>query len=347
MNSNDIKIDIFADNRVVEKAIIIQSLFRGRHFRKKVSKFRKTVSKVVNCEDTIRITPGKFEMPLYITQQTCAKKYCGESIWNNVENLYEKSSLLYIIFSLWFISMVSCSFIIYKNLSSLTLYILTIALSLPLLASYFIVLQDNMLKLLIGSFECKLHLFLNFFACIIFTDIFRDYRCILIWTFIFPNTILITLIDALPRYLFKTKRLLILISLVLFVCYGLLAFYTTLGEINVNVRNLVFITNIEKTYDVNRTVYIQNRTYFETDKERIKIVLSNVSYGISFLQSIMVLILKNIMWYYRNPHRAVILKSPVIITGVGKWEMPIVKKMMYKKFFPVRKTILKERHHKI
>jgi len=347
MNSNDIKIDVFADNRVVEKAIIIQSLFRGRHYRKKVSKFRKTVSKVVNCEDTIRITPSKFEMPLYITQQTCAKKYCGESIWKNVENLYENSSLLYIIFSFWLISMMLCSYIIYKNIQNVLLYVLTITFSLPLLVSYFIIIQDKMLKLLVGSFECKLHLFLNFFACIIFSDIFRDYRCLLIWSFIFPITVLITLIDALPRYLFKTKRLLILISLVLFICDGLLAFYTTLGEIEVNVRNFVFVTNIKKSHDVNTTIYTQNRTYFETDKERINIVLSNVSYGISFLQSVMILILKNVMWYYRNPHRAVILKSPVNITGVGKWEMPIVKKIMYKRFFPMKKTILKERHHKI
>jgi len=78
MNIDEVIVDFIIDDKMVEKVIIIQALYRGRHNRKRVFKLRKTVSKVVNCSDSIRITPAKFDMPLYITQQTCAKKYCGE-----------------------------------------------------------------------------------------------------------------------------------------------------------------------------------------------------------------------------------------------------------------------------
>ena len=347
MNSNDINIEITHDDKMVDKAIIIQALYRGRHNRTKVSKLRRTVSKVVNCSDSIRITPAKFDMPLYITQQTCAKKYCGETIWKNIENLYKKIILLYIIFALWLCAISMCSYLFFNNNTSLLYYAITNICSLPLFISYFIIFQDKMFKLLFGSLECKLHITLSFLVCILFTDIFRDRRCILLWTFILPNSLLIIFVDALPRYLIKTKRLLIIISFVFFVCDALLISYITLGHIDVNIRNIVFISDIEKNNIINSTLSNGNSTITTIDKEKVRIVLSNLSYGISMLQSIMVLILKNIIWYYRNPHRAVILKSPLLITGVGKWEMPIIKRKMIKKYFPIKKTIVKERKYKL
>lgn len=347
MNSNDVIVEIIEETKMAEKAIIIQALYRGRRNRKKISKLRKTVSKVINCSDSIRITPAKFDMPLYITQQTCAKKYCGKKVSKNIEFLYEESSFLYIIFILWLFAIIICSYLFYNNNASLLYYVITNICSLPLFISYFMIIQDKMLKLLFGNLECKLHITLSLLVCVLFTDIFRDRRCILLWTFILPNSLLITFIDALPRYLIRTKRLLVIISFIFFICDALLITYIALGHIDINIRNIVFISDIEKNNIINSTLSNGNSTITTLSKEKIRIVFSNLSYGISILQSIMVLILKNVIWYYRNPHRAVILASPVLITGIGKWEIPIIKRTMIMKFFPMKKIIVKERKHRL
>ena len=151
MNSNDVIVEIIEETKMAEKAIIIQALYRGRRNRKKISKLRKTVSKVINCSDSIRITPAKFDMPLYITQQTCAKKYCGKKVSKNIEFLYEESSFLYIIFILWLFAIIICSYLFYNNNASLLYYVITNICSLPLFISYFMIIQDKMLKLLFGN----------------------------------------------------------------------------------------------------------------------------------------------------------------------------------------------------
>ena len=52
----------------------------------------------------------------------------------------------------------------------------------------------------------------------------------------------------------------------------------------------------------------------------------------------MVLILKNLTWYFYNSHRAIILKSPLLITNIRDWKKPVFKKNYRKKFYVEKKT---------
>jgi hypothetical protein len=76
------------------------------------------------------------------------------------------------------------------------------------------------------------------------------------------------------------------------------------------------------THNTNRTSKI-TIDYTETqpsDINKIKTMttLSNISYTLSLMKAITILMLKNIYWFDRDTKRAIILKSPVLIQSLHK-----------------------------
>jgi hypothetical protein len=59
----------------------------------KNKKLRSTVHTIISSQDTIKIIPAKFDLPLYMVQKTLFKKYF-QNKWNYYKNSLENSILL-------------------------------------------------------------------------------------------------------------------------------------------------------------------------------------------------------------------------------------------------------------
>ena len=69
--------------------LLIQKFVRSIYMKKKYTSFKKSAEKVLKCQDTIRITPGRFKIPLYVVQQTIYKQMFGERSWIIYKNIME------------------------------------------------------------------------------------------------------------------------------------------------------------------------------------------------------------------------------------------------------------------
>lgn len=293
MDQRDIKLKI--DN---EKSIkTIQSVVRGW----KVRKIKRVVNKVLNNPDTIKLLPSRFNLPLFIVQRTLFEYLFGKKHWERYKFLLSNNFYLITIFLFWFFSITMSCLSLFEINHYIFNYI-SILLAFPLYISLYLSLQQQILLLVISSLDCKIYLSLTLLFCIFSSDLFRDLRIINIWLNLFPSMLIIPLADAIPRYLKKLRKIFMTISLI-FVIYGCIYIIgLSLYWIKYNKRDITFDSNITK----------KNST------ETIVTYLNNVSYTISLLHTLIILVLKNIIWYFCNSKRAIILKSSILITNINK-----------------------------
>ena len=74
MNTDDVRININS-NHEEKAAQIIQSLYKRNKYK---DLFRSKVHFILKSPDTLRITSGKFQIPLYIVQQTFFQMIFGK-----------------------------------------------------------------------------------------------------------------------------------------------------------------------------------------------------------------------------------------------------------------------------
>ena len=142
-------------------------------------------------------------------------------------------------------------------------------------------------------------------VCILLSDLFRDNRVYNVWFNIFPGIVIIPLFDAIPRYMKRSKKMFSIISFTFLIYCSILGFSMMVGWIEVKPRELKGYKKI---------------------KNKDLITFSSLSYCIGLIQTLAMLILKNLLWFIINPHRAVILKSPVLITSINEWKIPKLNK---------------------
>ena len=298
-HKNDRKDDA---NRAI---LLIQKFVRSIYMRKKYTNFKKRAEKVLKSQDTIRITPGRFKIPLYVVQQTMYKKIFGERSWLIYKNIIENVWIPYILFPLWLASTLMSAVYIMTSQKNVLLNNILIILSFPLYFVFYSFLQNKLLRLVFSCLECKFYILMSLFVCILLSDLFRDNRVYNVWFNIFPGILIIPLFDAIPRYMKRSRKMFCIISFTFLIYILILAFYMTIGLIEVKPREFKGVKKINN---------------------KDLITFSSLSYCIGLIQTLAMLILKNLIWFIINPHRAVILKSPVLITSINEWKIPKLNK---------------------
>lgn len=299
-----------------DKAILlIQKFVRRMYVKKKYHSFKKIAEKVLRSQDTIRITPGKFKIPLYVVQQTIYKQIFGNRSWLIYKKIMENIWIPYILFPLWLASTIMSAMYIITSQNNVLINNLLIVSSFPLYIVFYSFLQNKLLRLVFSCLECKFYILMSFTVCILLSDLFRDNRVYNVWFNIFPGIMIIPLFDAIPRYMKRIKKMFCIISFTFLIYSLFLAFSMMVGWIEVTSREIKGIKKVN-----NKDI----------------ITFSTLSYCIGLIQTLAILILKNLVWFIINPHRAVILKSPVLITSINEWKIPKLNKRK-NKFYVERK----------
>jgi len=97
VNQKSVKIVIDDEQRKIQlnnSILLIQNFVRKRFHKRKYSRFKEAIHKVMDCPDTVRITPAKFVQPLYLAQRPIIKKICGDSKWQCFQRFVEGHGLL-------------------------------------------------------------------------------------------------------------------------------------------------------------------------------------------------------------------------------------------------------------
>ena len=249
----DIKIDSNIKNCAKENHIkndksilIIQKFIRRYCVRKYVLKFRKSVYETIKSPDTVRITPGKFTLPLYVVQRTFFNKIFGKRLWDKFNHKLENSFLLTFMFGIFLFSNIISALYLFNFYTNTSIYFLSILSCIPIYVVYFLLLQDKLTILVFSTLECKLYILLSLFSCIGLTVLFLDLRCLSVWVNMFIGTILLPLSDAIPRYLNKSRKLFILLYFTYVIYCLFLTFGIVFDYINITDYQFVIYSNNKK-----------------------------------------------------------------------------------------------------
>jgi hypothetical protein len=321
LSQASVKIVIDNEERQIKlnnSILFIQKFVRKRFHKKRYSRFKKAITRVMECPDTVRITPAKFVQPLYLAQRPLIKKICGDRAWIFFQRFVEGYGLLALIPIYLFASMVSFLYL-FNYYYNIKINLLAIFLIMPFYLLFFLIFQDQLLILALSSLECKTYLFFALLSCILLSDLFRDNRILNVWLVSFPGLFLIPLADAIPRYL-KKCRMIFNFYLFLSIMYNTsLIFGLRFGYIDIH----------DRQYIINSAVQNNNTVSFST-----------MTYTSSFLEGLTMLTIKNLVWYLLNGHRGIIVKSPVLITSVKAWSMPEKNYQKKKSIFKKKKNFI-------
>jgi hypothetical protein len=328
--TDDVNIVIDEDyNKKYNKSIIIiQKFIRRKYCINKYNKFKERIRRVTHCKDTTRINSSKFKLPLYLVQQPFFKKIFGNKKWDKINYYMENTCFLWILCMIHFISTCISGFYIFNVFISYNLNLISVFFCLPLYLFYYFSLEDQLTILIFSGLSCKLYVIMSFLCIFGLTDLFRDSRIINVWLNLFPGLLLTVFSDAIPRYMKKTRKIFgIIASTYVIYCY-MIIFGTTFGFIKINPREII--------------------TDSQINNKKI-VTFSSVSYTLSFLNTLVVLLIKNLFWHTYNNHRAVILKSPILLSSMLECKQPKIKRKNLltnrKKFFIEKKIKLNNDTH--
>lgn len=328
--TDDVNIVIDEDyNKKYNKSIIIiQKFIRRKYCINKYNKFKERIRRVTHCKDTTRINSSKFNLPLYLVQQPFFKKIFGNKIWDKINYYMENTCFLWILCIIHFISTCISGFYIFNLFVSYYLNLFSVFFCLPIYFFYYFSLEDQLTILIFSGLSCKLYVVMSFLCICGLTDLFKDSRMINVWFNLFPGLLLTVFSDAIPRYMKKTRKIFgIIASTYVIYCY-MIIFGTTFGFIEINPREIITDSKIN-----NKKI----------------VTFSSVSYTLSFLNTLVVLLIKNLFWHTYNNHRAVILKSPILLSSMLECKQPKIKRKSLltnrKKFFIEKKIHLNNDTH--
>lgn len=320
MNKETHIIDI-QNEKYHDSVRILQNMCKNYHANKWKQKFKNKVHKIINSPDTVRITPSKFHLPLYLVQQTLSQKKCGKKFWKHIYHTIENKCVIFLLFSCWCLSLVTSNLYLFNIYDNDNIILYSNLLSFPFYFIFFCSVQLQLLYLVFTSFEFKLYIIFIFISIFSLFDLFRDNRNYIVLTNILPFLILIPLTDTIPRYL-KTGRKIFMGMLTVSIIY----LYTLIFGI---VFGWIEVTS--------REMNIYSKKIHKESENTIITTFSTSSNTISLLQGIIMLIFKNLLWFVLNKHRAILLKSTVHITSTKDWKIP--KKIKGKNKFYVEKKI--------
>ena len=327
-NNINIVIDNNSEKKYDKSILLIQKFVRRKFCMNKFNKFREKITHVIHNKDTTRINSSKFNLPLYLVQQPFFKKIFGNKIWNKINYYMENTCFLWILCFIHFISTCISGFYIFNIYINYYLNLISVFFCLSLYFFYYFSLEDQLTILIFSGLSCKLYITMTFFCIFGLTDLFRDTRIINVWFNLFPGLLLTVFSDAIPRYMKKTRKIFgIIASTYVIYCY-MIIFGTTFGFIKIFPREII--------------------TDSQINNKKI-VTFSSVSYTLSFLNTLVVLLIKNLFWHLYNNHRAVILKSPILISSVVECKQPKIKRKSLltnrKKFYIEKKIPLNKDTH--
>ena len=183
------------------------------------------------------------------------------------------------------------------------------------------------------------------------TDMFQDARIINVWFNIFIGTVIIPLADALPKYMKKLKSISSMLFFIFSIYFTIIGFSIILGYIKVIPReyripiNKPISSYTNRTYNI--TINYNETEIADIDKIKTMTTLSNISYTLSLMKAITLLMLKNIYWFIRDRKRAIILKSPVLIQSLNQTTHNYKKKCHNKTYLQQEFKIDKHSANKI
>ena len=341
--NEDIKLEII-DNKKIRATKILQTFVK--RINVKNLKLRNSIKKIIYSQDTIKIIPGKFDLPLYMVQQTIYKKIFGENNWNKFQHILENSCIIEISFILWFFG-ISYSYVyITGYYTNIYLNIISTILTLPIYIIYIVCLLEQLLLLVFSTLECKIYLIMTILMAIGLSDMFRDFRILNVWSTLFFGTMIMPIADALPKYLKKLRNILSLLSLVFITYFTIIGISIIIGKIPVVSREFTIILLKNDTYTEYNHTNITH-TFCPQKNKDIVSTLSSVSYTLSLMQTISVLMIKNIYWFIRNRERAIVLKSPVLIQQLDNYNHSYKKTCSKKSYMQQQFTINKHSANKI
>ena len=161
---------------------------------------------------------------------------------------------------------------------------------------------------------------------------FKDNRVYNIWIHLFLGLSIIPLSDAIPRYLVRLRNVFRVISPVFILYLSGIIFGVTWGTIEADCWE--FYLNKSETINIENQYHNNSKTV--TTYGRIN-TFSSISYTLGLIQTLLILLIKFFTWSIINQHRALVLKSPVLITTVNQWKQP--KKYKGKNKFYVEKRL--------
>jgi hypothetical protein len=335
LNINSIKIIVNASRKAkrIRASIIIQKYLR-RFLNNKLEKFRlkAKVHQIMESPDTIRISPGKFPMPLYLVQRSLFEKILGKKKWKHYRKRINHNWFIPTLGILWIISTIGSSLFLLNIFNNNLLNLLLLSLSLPFYLHYILAFQDQLLILLLSSLTSKFYLLIVLLSCIGLTHMFKDNRVYNIWIHLFFGLSIIPLSDAIPRYLYRLRHVFRFISPVFIIYLSGIIFGITWGTIDADCWEFY----LNKTDIVTINNEYNNGTNIITRYHKVN-TFSSISYTLGLIQTLLLLLIKFFVWGILNQHRALVLKSPVLITTVNQWKPP--KKYKGKNKFYVEKRL--------
>jgi hypothetical protein len=319
-DNNDINIVINNNyEKKYEKSILIIQKFIRRKYC--MNKFKERINSVTHCKDTTRINSSKFQLPLYLVQQPFFKKIFGAHMWKKINYYMENTYFLWVLCIIHFISTCISGFYIFNIFVSYNLNLISVFFCLPLYFFFYCSLEDQLTILIFSSLSCKLYVLMTFLCVFGLSDLFQDSRIINVFFNIFPGLLLTVFSDAIPRYMKRTRKIFgIIASTYIIYCY-MIIYGTTFGYIKINSREIISDSKIN-----NKQI----------------VTFSSVSYTLSFLNTLVVLLIKNLFWHIHDNHRAVILKSPILISSMLECKQPKIKRkslLTNRKKFYIEKKI--------
>jgi len=318
LNINSIKINVNTSEKEKKSSIIIQKYLK-KFMVNKLEKFKlKTkVHQIMESPDTIRISPGKFPLPLYLVQRSLFEKILGKNKWKKYRKRINHNWYIPTLGLLWIISTVGSSLFLLNYFTNNIINLLIISLSIPFYLHYILAFQDQLLILLFSSLSSKFYLFIVLFSCIGLTHMFKDNRIYNIWIHLFLGLFIIPLSDAIPRYLVRLRLVFRFISPVFIIYLSGIIFGVTWGIIDADCWEFY----LNKTVIVTVSNQYNNITHNVISYDKLN-TFSSISYTLGLIQTLLILLIKFFIWGIMNQHKALVLKSPLLITTVNQWKQP-------------------------
>jgi hypothetical protein len=344
LNINSIKLIVNASRKAkrIRASIIIQKYLR-KFMVNKLEKFklRTKVHQIMESPDTIRISPGKFPLPLYLVQRSLFEKILGKNKWKTYRKRINHNWFIPTLGLLWIISTIGSSLFLLNYFTNNIINLLIISLSIPFYLHYILAFQDQLLILILSSLSSKFYLFIVFLSCVGLTHMFKDNRVYNIWIHLFLGLSIIPLSDAIPRYLVRLRHVFRVISPVFILYLSGIILGVTWGTIDadcwefyLNKTEILTVTNQYNNGTVTLTNYVKVNTF------------SSISYTLGLIQTLLLLLIKFFVWGIVNQHRALVLKSPVLITTVNQWKQPKKYKGRNKFYVEKRLSITNSKYNK-
>lgn len=327
MNTNDVRINIGSKDEE-KSAKIIQSLYKRNKYK---DLFRSKVHFILKSPDTLRITSGKFQIPLYIVQQTFFQMIFGKKKWETMKKIIENYKYMSVVLCLWIVSIITSNLYIYRIYNSNAILLISIIYSFPSYIIYLLSIQSQLLYVITSTFDFRLYTLFSILVCISLSDLFRDSRNYIVWFNLFPCLLLLSFNDTVPRYLVKGRTIMMIMFYFSVIYLYILMFGILFGWIHIFSREII--------------VHTKNKNIYKDDTDNTINTFSSVSNCISLIQGFIILILKTLLWYVLSPHKAIVLKSTTLITGVSTWKMPKKLKGKYKYYVEKKIKISNDDHH--